>query len=278
MVRRNFLEERRHKLNVAVSCSEGTERPFNQTVERTRHEAVGLAEHDDLVATIIGERLHPDTVLLVSTRGPGVLFAELVRPGDALILSTECEGALATITTDHIRKGVGLRAEDRRVGAVLVTELRVDGDAVQLHVAIVVRSTRVTTRGSHVHVTGDQALTNAVSVGQVRSLGNTTASDHVGVNDLILIRNRRIAGFLLLRHRSWCRLCLHHHGAGGCQRQDSHCARHGLHLVGKTQRKSTGLLTTGDRTPQIGHVASFRKIGSASRQPALSKDTLIIPA
>ena len=72
-------------------------------------------------------------------------------------------------------------------------------------------------------------------------------------------------------------LGLHHHGASGCQRQHRHSARHGLHLVGKAQRKSAGLPTTGDRTPQIGHVASFRKIGSASRQPALSKYTLIVP-
>ena len=86
---------------------------------------------------------------------------------------------------------MGLRAEDRRVRAVLIPELCVDSNAVQLHVAVVVRSTRVTTRGSHVHVTGDQALTNTLGISQVSGLSDAAAGDHVSVDDRVLIRHLR---------------------------------------------------------------------------------------
>ena len=253
VVRRNFLEERRHLLDVAVSYSEGTKRALNQAVERTRDEAVGLAEHDNLVAAIIGERLHPDTVLLVSTRGPGVLTAQLVLPGDALTPSTECERALAAVTSNDARQGVSLRAEDWRVGAVLVTELCVDGNTVQLHVAVVVRSTRVTTRGSHVHVTGNQAFTNAVRVGQVSSIGDTTAGDHVSVDDLILGCGRLSSRLLRLRKRSRSGLGLHHHGAGGCQRQHSTSGCDGLHAVVLKAEGLSPETSTDDTSAQVCH-------------------------
>ena len=100
VVRRNFLEERRHQLDVSVSDAEGAERSLDQAVEGARHEAVGLAEHDNLVATIVRERLDPNTVLLVRAGCPGVLLAQFVLPGDALFAGAECERALATITAD----------------------------------------------------------------------------------------------------------------------------------------------------------------------------------
>ena len=91
-------------------------------------------------------------MLLVRTGRPRVLTAKLVGPGNALIASTERERTLTTVTADYVRQRVRLRLEDRRVRTILVTELRIDGDAVQLHVAVVIRSTRVTARGGHVDV------------------------------------------------------------------------------------------------------------------------------
>ena len=160
-----------------------------------------------------------------------MLFAELIGPRDTLLTRTKGEGTLATVTADHVRQGVGLRTEDRRVGAVLIAELRVDGDAVQLFVAIVVSGTRVTTRSSHVHVTGDQALTNTLCVGQVSGRGDTTAGDHVGIDDLILGCGRLSSRLILLCNRCRSSLGLHHHGAGGCQRQHSTSGCNGLHAV-----------------------------------------------
>ena len=98
---------------------------------------------------------------------------------------------------------MSLRTEDRRVGAVLIAELGVDGDAVQLLVAIVVRSTRVTTRSSHVHVTRDQALADTLRVGQVGGLSDTTTGDHVGVDDLARGRSRSITSGCGLCIRNW---------------------------------------------------------------------------
>ena len=186
VARRNFLVESRHQLDVAVSYTEGAERTLNEAIEGTWHEAIGLAEHDNLVAALVGERLNPDAVLLVSAGRPGVLLAELIGPGDALITRTEREGTLTAVTTDDVRKGVGLRAEDRRVRAVLILELRVYSDTIHWDVAIVDRGTRVTLWAGQVHVTRDQALTNTVRVGQVSGLRDTTTRDHVSVDDLII--------------------------------------------------------------------------------------------
>ena len=201
MVRRNFLKESRHLLNVAISRNKGAKRALNDAVEGAGHEAIGLTEHLNTVATLVGEWFNPDAVLLVSTCGPGVLAAQLIGPRDALLTRTESEGALTTVTADNVGQGVGLRAEDRRVGAILITELRVDGDAVQLDVAVAVSGTRVTTRGSHVHVARDQTFAHAVSVGQVGGLGDTTTSDHVGVDDLG--RRIRLGGRRFRRQGSW---------------------------------------------------------------------------
>ena len=198
MVRRNLAHECSHQLHVAVSCNEGAQRTINDTVEGARSPAVGLAEHLNTVAALVSVRLNPDAVLLVGTCRPGVLAAELVGPGNALFACTERERALAAVTANDIREGVRLRAEDRRVGAVLVTELCVDRDAVHLDVAVVVRSARVSVRGRQIHVTRDEPLTHTVSVGQVCSLGDTTAGDHVGVDDLVLVGGRRFR-----RQGSW---------------------------------------------------------------------------
>ena len=161
MARRNLTQERSHQLHVAGSYAEGAHRAFGKTVKRTGGPTVGLTEHLNTVAAVIGERFNPDAVLLARTRRPRVLAALLVGPGHTLIARTERESTLAAVTVDQVRKGVSLRAEDWRVGAVLITELGVNGNAVQLHVTIVVGSTRVTVRAGQVHVTGDQALTNA---------------------------------------------------------------------------------------------------------------------
>ena len=200
VVWRNFLEERRHQLDISVCYTEGAKRGFHQTIERTGHETVSLAEHNNLVATLIGEGLNPDPVLLVSTCRPRVLLAELIGPGDALLTRTESEGALTTVTAHNVGEGVGLRAEDRRVGAVLIAELGINGDTVHLDVAVIIRSARVTTGSSHVHVTRDQPLAHTLGIGQVRSLLDTTACDHVGVDDLVLIGSRRH------RQGGWCGL------------------------------------------------------------------------
>ena len=103
---------------------------------------------------------------------------------------TERECTLTAVTANDIREGVRLRAEDRRVGAVLVTELCVDRDAVHLDVAVVVRSARVSVRGRQIHVTRDEPLTNTLSIGQVCGLGDTTARDHVSVDDLVVSGRR----------------------------------------------------------------------------------------
>ena len=164
VVRRNLTQKRAHQLDVRISHTEGAEGRLDQAVEGPGHVTVCLAEHFDSVAALVGERLNPDAVLLVSTCGPGVLFTLFVRPGDALITRTKRKRALAAVTGDHIRESVSLRAEDRRVGAVLVTELRVDGNTVQLHVVVVVGGTRVAVQAGHKDVTRNQALTDTVSV------------------------------------------------------------------------------------------------------------------
>ena len=205
VVRRNFTQERSHQLHVAVSYNKGAHRAFDTTVKRTGGPTVGLTEHLNTVAAVIGERFNPDAVLLISTRRPRVLAALMVGPGDALIARTESEGALAAVTADHVRKGVSLRAEDWRVGAVLITELGVNGNAVQLHVTIVVGSTRVTVRAGQVHVARDQPKTDAVSVGQVSGLGDTTAGDHVCIDNLVCgirCRSSSIGRGLRVRNRS----------------------------------------------------------------------------
>ena len=222
VARSGFLQERRHQPDISVCYTEGAKRGFHQTIERTGHETVGLAEHLDTVAAFVGERLNPDAVLLVRTCRPGMLFAELIGPGDALIARTESEGALAAVTADNIGEGVGLRAKDRRVGAVLIAELRINGDAVHLDVAVIVRSARVTTRSGQVNVTRDEPLTNAMSVGKVRSLLDTAACDHVSINDLVLCR--------LIGHRgearcSLSRLC----GHGTVETASGEARRHAGH-------------------------------------------------
>ena len=191
MVRRNLAHECSHQLHVAASCNEGAHRTINDTVEGARSPAVGLAEHLNTVAALVSVRLNPDAVLLVGTCRPGVLAAELVGPGNALIACTEREGTLTAVTANDTREGVRLRAEDRRVGAVLVTELCVDRDTVHLDVAVVVRSARVSVRGRQIHVTRDETLTNTVSVGQVCGLGHAAAGDHVRVDDLVRISSIR---------------------------------------------------------------------------------------
>ena len=155
VIRRNFLIESGHLLNIAVGSGEGTQRSFDQTIERTWHKTIGLAEHYYLVAALVRERLNPNAVLLIGAGYPGVLSTQLVSPGNALIASTKGEGTLATITGNHIWKSVSLRTKDRRVRAILIAELSIYGDAIQLHVAVGVSSTRVTTRTSQVHVTRD---------------------------------------------------------------------------------------------------------------------------
>ncbi len=222
VARSGFLQERRHQLDVAVSRSKRAERGFHQTIERTGHETVGLAEHLDTVAAFVGERLNPDAVLLVSTCGPGVLFAELIGPGDALIARTESEGALTAVTADNTGEGVGLRTEDRRVGAVLVAELRVDRDAIHRDVAVVDGRARVALGAGQVNVTRDETLANTVSVGKVGSLGDATAFDHVSINDLVLCR--------LIGHRgearcSLSRLC----GHGTVETASGEARRHAGH-------------------------------------------------
>ena len=205
VARRNLTQECCRQLNVAVSRGERTKWVLNKTVEGAGHETVGLAEHLDTVATIVGERLNPDAVLLVGACRPRVFFTEFVGPGDALLARTKSKGALTAVTANNIGEGVSLRAEDRRVRAVLVTELRINGDAVHLDVAVVVRRTRVTTGRSHVHVTRDEPLTNALRVGQVRSLLDTTAGDHVSVDNLLIL-----SGFIGHRGDARCslsRLC-----------------------------------------------------------------------
>ena len=126
-------------------------------------------------------------MLLVGACRPGVLATELVGPGNALFACTEREGTLTAVTANDIREGVRLRAEDRRVGAVLVTELCVDRDTVHLDVAVVIRSARVAVRGRQIHVTRDETLADTVCVGKVGSLGDTAAGDHVSVDDRVLI-------------------------------------------------------------------------------------------
>ena len=207
VVRRNFLVERRHQLDVAVSRSKRAKRGLDQAIKGAGNEAVSLAEHDNLVAALVRKRLNPNAVLLVSTCGPGVLFAELIGPGDALIARTEREGALTAVTANDIGQGVGLRAEDWRVGAVLVTELRINGDAVHLDVAVVTGRARVAVRAGQVHVTRDEAFAHTVGIGQVRSLLDTTAGDHVGVDNLLIL-----SGFIGHRGDARCslsRLCSH---------------------------------------------------------------------
>ena len=188
-----------------------------------------MTEHLNAVAAIVGEWLNPDAVLLAVECRPGVLAALLVGPRDALLTRTKGEGTLATVTADHVRQGVGLRTEDRRVGAVLIAELRVDGDAVQLLVAVVVGGTRVAVGAGQVHVARDQTLTHAERVGQVAGLGNTTAGNHVRIDDLIRLRCRLVC--CLLSDSSRSSLGLHHHSAGGCQRQHSTSGCDGLHAV-----------------------------------------------
>ena len=151
-----------------------------------------------------------------------MLLAKLVGPGNTLIAGTKGEGTLATITTDESSfKVVRLRTENRRVGAVLVTELRVDGNAIEFHVAVVVRSTRVALWASQVHVTGDQALTDTVNVGKVSGLRDTAAGDHVSINDLVSrVRSRRI----LLRDRSRCGCRVCHRLCERCDQRQRQCS------------------------------------------------------
>ena len=173
-------------------------------------------------------------MLLVSTCRPSVLATQLVCPGDALFARTEGVGAPATVTADNIGEGVRLRAEDRRVGTVLITELRVDRDTIHWDVAVVDRGARVALGAGQIHVTRNQALTNALRVGQVSSLGDTTASDHVGINNLILrSRGSCVQTFLSegSRSSSWVNNWLHkraHHGnrkSGGCDRRTAATGR-----------------------------------------------------
>ena len=231
VVRRNFTQERSHQLHVAVSCDEGAHRAFDNTVKRTGGPTVGLTEHLNTVAAVIGERFNPDAVLLISTRRPRVLAALMVGPGDALIARTESEGALAAVTADHVRKGVGLCAEDWRVGAVLVAELGVDGNAVQLHVAVIVRSTRVAIRAGQIHVAGDQPKTDAVSIGKVGGLGDTTAGNHISIDDLVrwIRRRSRVGCGLRIRNRSRNRVDERSYKSdgkrGGCNRRAAATSR-----------------------------------------------------
>ena len=203
VVWRKLAQERGHQLHIAISGDKGTKRGFSNVVERTWHITVSLAEHFNSIASLVGKRLNPDAVLLVRTGRPRVLTAKLVRPGDALIAHSERESALTTVTANHVRQSVRLSLENRRVGAVPVTELGIDGDAIQLHVAIVVGSARVTIQAGQVHVAGDQALTNTVSVSQVRSLGDTATSDSVSLNNSVLVNHwsRRIGILIRLRSR-----------------------------------------------------------------------------
>ena len=113
MIRRDLAQERCRKLHVAVASNEGAKRGIGWQVERTRHEAVGLAEHLNPVAALIGERLHPDAVHLVRARRVGVLASQLVGPGNARIAGTESEGALAAVAADHVWQRMRLRTEDR---------------------------------------------------------------------------------------------------------------------------------------------------------------------
>ena len=198
VVRRNFLVERCRQLDVSVSSGKGAERTFHQAVERTGNKTVGLAEHDNLVAALVREWLNPDAVLLVGTGRPRVFFTEFVGPGDALLARTESVGALTAVTADNIGEGVSLRAEDRRVGAILVAELRVDRDAIHRDVAVVDGRARVALGAGQVHVTRDEALAHTLGIGQVCSLRDTTTGDHVGVDDLVLVGGRRFR-----RQGSW---------------------------------------------------------------------------
>ena len=130
MARWNFAQERGHQLHVAVSCNKGAHGTLDHTIEGARSPTIGLAEHLNTATTIIDEGFYPDTVLLVGTGSPGVLTSEFIGPCNTLITRTESKGTLATITTEYVGKGVGLSAENRRVGAILVTELCVDGNVI----------------------------------------------------------------------------------------------------------------------------------------------------
>lgn len=87
----------------------------------------------------------------------------------------------------------------------------------------------VTAWGGHVDVARDQPLTNTVCVSQVRGLGDTTAGDHVRINDLILsvplsFRSLVSDSSILLRERNW--LCERHNQrerqCGRCYGRVSH--------------------------------------------------------
>ena len=198
VARWNFLVESRHQLDVAISSNEGTEGALNYTVERARDKAVGLSEHDHLVAALVGVRLYPDTVFLIRTSRPGVLHPELVGPGNAFIPGTKSERTLTAVATDNIRQGVGLCLKDWRVRTVFVLELCVNGDAVQWNVSVIDSRSRVALRAGRIHVTRYQALTNTVCISQVGSLGDAATGDHVGINHTILIDRWR--GRILIRN------------------------------------------------------------------------------
>ena len=187
VVRRNLLVERGRQLDVAIRSGERTKGTFNETIEGTRDEAVCLTEHYDLVSTVVGVRLNPDAVLLIRTSSPCVLNAQLVGPSNALILGSESERAFTAVTTDHIWQGVGLSGENRRVGAILVLELRVDRDTIERNVAVVNGRSRITLRPRHIHVARDKPLTDALRISKVCCLSNTPACDGVSINSFALI-------------------------------------------------------------------------------------------
>ena len=187
VVRRNLLVERGRQLDVAIRSGERTKGTFNETIEGTRDEAVCLTEHYDLVSTVVGVRLNPDAVLLIRTSSPCVLNVQLVGPGNALILGSESERAFTAVTTDHIWQGVGLSGENRRVGAILVLELRVDRDTIERNVAVVNGRSRITLRPRQIHVARDKPLTDALRISKVCCLSNTPACDGVSINSFALI-------------------------------------------------------------------------------------------
>ena len=250
----NLAQERCRQLNVAVSSGERTKWVLNKTVEGAGHEAVGLAEHLHAVAAFVGRRLNPDAVLLVGACRPRVLFTEFVGPGDALFTGTEGISTLTTVTADNVRQGVGLRAEDWRVGAILVAELRVDGHAIQRNVAVVNGRARVAVHASQEDVTRDQTLTNTLCVGQVGGMGDTTASDHVRIDDLVRLRCRLVC--CLLSDSSRSSLGLHHHGAGGSQCQHSTSGCDGLHAVVPKCESPRPETSTDSTSAQVRHELS----------------------
>lgn len=82
-------------------------------VKRSRHKSVCLAEHDNLVAAVVGEGLNPDAVLLRGASLIGVFVTQLVGPRETLVARTESERALPAVTGNNVVEGVGLRAVDR---------------------------------------------------------------------------------------------------------------------------------------------------------------------